>query len=244
MTAQTASRSNAAMSGLLPAFGLAALIVLGEYLARHIIAPWLPVFGTARVNDMLVSALCYGAIVLVLASAAERTPGALWGALRQIGAAATTRLPWLGALGILAAIALLSPLDRLLWGQVELPSYWAEPLTATVLFPQAGPLLAAISLILVNGLVIPLCEERLWRGLIQPRLIGGLGFAPGLLLTGVLFSLKHVIIDASPARLLTLIGFGLVVGWIATRAGWKASAVTHIAVNMFSTIVSLIMMGR
>jgi membrane protease YdiL (CAAX protease family) len=48
---------------------------------------------------------------------------------------------------------------------------------------------------------VPLAEERLWRGLIQPRMVTRMGFVPGLLLTALLFSLKHAIIDASFGRM-------------------------------------------
>ena len=116
---------------------------------------------------------------------------------------------------------------------------WGSPLSSIVLVPQAGQVLTVVSLLLVNGLLVPVCEERLWRGLIQPRLVAGLGFVPGLALTAVLFSLKHVIVDASLGRLLAIVGAGLVVGVIAARSSWKTSAVTHIATNTVATLLVL-----
>jgi len=70
-----------------------------------------------------------------------------------------------------------------------------------------------------------------------------LGFVPGLVLTAVLFSLKHTIVDASLGRLLAIVGAGLVVGVIASRSSWKTSAVTHIATNTIATIITLAVAG-
>jgi membrane protease YdiL (CAAX protease family) len=104
-----------------------------------------------------------------------------------------------------------------------------------------------VSLLLVNGVVIPLAEERLWRGLIMPRLCTVLGLAPGLLLVSILFSLKHVIVDASLGRLLAITVGGLVLGVVAYLAdrsgrgasGWRASAVSHMVGNIVATSLAL-----
>jgi hypothetical protein len=98
-------------------------------------------------------------------------------------------------------------------------------------------------LLLVNGVVIPVVEEWLWRGLVQPRFVGALGLLPGLFLTAVLFSLKHVVVDASPMRLLALTAFGLVMGVLAWRQGWRASALAHAVTNTAATIVALVAAG-
>jgi len=107
---------------------------------------------------------------------------------------------------------------------------WKSDIT---LFEPAGLLLAAASLLLVNGIIVPIAEEWLLRGIIQPRLTGSPGFLAGLLITSVLFSLKHVIIDTSLGRLLTVTGFGMVMGvtaalWLAgVRSGTRAGQHHH-----------------
>ncbi len=240
VTVMASTRTRATARALPRALGLAGLIVLSEYVARRFVVHWLPTLGTHLVNDMLAFVVCYVPLVLLTAPAAARTPRAIVAVLRQIVARARTRLPWLGVVAALGAAGWLGRLDHLLWGRVPVPGAgWGSPLSSIVLVPQAGQVLTVVSLLLVNGLLVPVCEERLWRGLIQPRLVAGLGFVPGLALTAVLFSLKHVIVDASLGRLLAIVGAGLVVGVIAARSSWKTSAVTHIATNTVATLLVL-----
>lgn len=240
VTVMASTRTRATARALPRALGLAGLIVLSEYVARRFVVHWLPTLGAHLVNDMLAFVVCYVPLVLLTAPAAARTPRAIGAALRQIAARARTRLPWLGVVVALGAAGWLGRLDQLLWGRVQVPgSGWGSPLSSIVLVPQAGQVLTVVSLLLVNGLLVPVCEERLWRGLIQPRLVAGLGFAPGLALTAVLFSLKHALVDASLGRLLAIVGAGLVVGVIAARSSWKTSAVTHIATNTVATLLVL-----
>jgi membrane protease YdiL (CAAX protease family) len=228
------------------ALGLAGLIIVAEYLARRVLAPSLPILGVPVVNDMLAAAICYGALVTLTASASSRSLAALGDALFGVGRQATRWLPWVGAILFLTAVLVLVPLDRWLWGAVQLPSFTA-PASTIVLFADAATPLAIVSLLLVNGVVIPLAEERLWRGLIQPRLRLSWGVVPGLLVTAVLFSLKHVIVDASPGRLMALTAGGLVLGVVAFRSvhsegdrgGWRASAISHMVGNLVATGLAL-----
>jgi len=226
---------------LLQALGLVLLIILAEYSARHLVGPWLPTIGAWRVNDMLVSAVCYVSLVVLTAPQAKRHLSIFWQELGRIAAQARTPSSWVGV-SLLVGTGWLTVADHWLWGRIDLP-VWNAPSSTLTLFSQAGPLLRVISLLLVNGLLVPLAEERLWRGLIQPRMVTSMGFVPGLLLTALLFSLKHAIIDASFGRLLTLCAFGLVVGYIAARGSWKQSAFAHGAANTFATVILLFTMG-
>lgn len=56
----------------------------------------------------------------------------------------------------------------------------------------------------------------------------------------LLFSLKHVIIDASLGRLLALTGFGLALGVLAARQGWRTSALAHALANIAATLLVLL----
>jgi membrane protease YdiL (CAAX protease family) len=229
-----------------PALGLVALIVVTEYLARRVLAPSLPTIGAPVVNDMLATALAYGLLAAIVAPKPERSVAAFRRALGGILAGARTWLPWIGAVAFLGSVIVLTPLDAVLWGTVRLPSFTAPPSTM-VLFASAATPLTVLSLLAVNGVVIPLAEERLWRGLIQPRLRGAWGLAPALLTTAVLFSLKHVVVDASPGRLLALSVGGLVLGVVAYRAGgaaggttgWRTSALSHMVGNLVATSLAL-----
>lgn len=218
---------------------LVIIIIVTEYIARHFALFWLPVLGALRVNDMLMTGLAYSLLVWLTIPHEKRSLAAIWRTVREIVSFARDWRVWLAAFLALVA-TLVSIVDMLLWGGVQLPSlsspwHW----DATLLQPLA-PLLVSVSMLLVNGVVIPFAEEWLWRGLIQPRFIGMLGFVPGLLLTAVLFSLKHAIIDASLGRLLTLTVLGLIVGWLAARRGWRASALAHALVNTVATMLTLI----
>lgn len=230
------------MLALFPAFGLVAVIVMTEYLARHFVIFWLPVLGTLRVNDMLVSGTGYLVLVWLTVSSEKRTFGALRRTMGEIWSFIHNRHGQMAA-ALATGMGWLTLLDQFLWGGIDLPVVphpWQSDIT---LFAPVGLLLAGASLLLVNGVVVPCAEEWLWRGIIQPRLTGSLRFPLGLLITSVLFSLKHVIIDASLGRLLTLTGFGIVMGVVAWRQGWRAAALAHALANTIATILGLILTG-
>lgn len=220
----------------------AILIILAEYIARRFVVRWLPILAAASVNDMLAFILCYVPLVWFSVPRAQRNLRSVGQAIRTIVAQAKTGWPWVGAIAILISISLLAPIDQWLWGTVQLLG-WQSPYLGPLLFPQLAPVLIVVSLLLVNGIFVPLVEEWLWRGLIQPRLIGQLGLGFGLSLTAVLFSLKHAIVDASLGRLLLLTGFGIVVGIVAYRKGWESAALTHALANTISTALVLISVG-
>ncbi|MCC7372981.1 MAG: CPBP family intramembrane metalloprotease [Chloroflexi bacterium] len=232
------------------ALGLALLIVVAEYLARHVLAPILPLIGAPMVNDMLASALCYGLLILVTAAAYERTPAVLGRALLDVFGQSWSWLALGGGVAFLLLVVILMPLDVALWGSVTLPSYSAPPSDVHLLTGLATPLTIA-ALMTVNGIVIPLAEERLWRGMIQPRLLLAWGILPALLTTAFLFSLKHAIVDASLGRLLALFVGGLALGYVAHRAGggdggrlgWRVTAISHMLANLAATGLILIVQG-
>lgn len=221
------------------ALGLAATIVVAEFLARRILAPTPPSIGSLTVNDMLAAALCYGLLVTLTAPPSARSFVVLGRTLLAVLGRAGSWLAWVGGLLFLLAVVLLAFLDRLLWGSVELPFPTLWPSDTVLLAGLAAPLSIA-ALLVVNGVVIPLAEERLWRGLIQPRLFGVWGLRPALFVTAVLFSLKHAVVDTSLGRLIAISAGGLVLGIVAHRAGgsdggrdgWQTSAVSHMLANL------------
>lgn len=228
---------------VLQALGLAALIVGVEYLARHVVLFWFPALGAWLVNDMLVTGLCYVGLVWLTLAPGQRDRGRIGRTLREIVAGARTWQVWAAAVIAALGAILLSLVDQVLWGAIQLPSLISPWRWETTLLEGAAPLLVPVALLLVNGGVIPVAEEWLWRGLIQPRLIGALGSVAGVLLTAVLFSLKHVIVDASLGRLLALTGFGLMLGLLAARQGWRASALAHALANSALSLLTLLSSG-
>jgi uncharacterized protein len=228
------------------ALGLVVVIVLAEYVARRVVAPWLPIVGAPIVNDMLTMAVCYALLVAVAVGNAARTPVALGRALWAVVSRARGWLAWIGGVVFLTATLVVMQVDARVWGDVHLPVISIPPST-TVLFLGLATPLTTVSLLVVNGLVVPVAEERLWRGIIQPRLLVAWGVVPGLLVTAVLFSLKHAVVDASLGRLLALSVGGLALGVVALRAssnadgrgGWQTSTVSHAVANIAATSLAL-----
>ncbi|WP_218780602.1 CPBP family intramembrane glutamic endopeptidase [Halorarum halophilum] len=93
----------------------------------------------------------------------------------------------------------------------------------------------AVLLLVGNGLLAPIAEERVWRGIVQTELVDTWGVAPGIAVTAVLFALKHVVVDGSVARLTTLLALGLVFGLVRHRWGTASSTVTHVATNTIAS---------
>jgi hypothetical protein len=129
--------------------------------------------------------------------------------------------------------------DRLLWGSIKLPMIVSSYQNSTIWLDNLAPILKVASLVLVNGFFVPIAEEYIWRGVVQVRLIRILPVPFAIGLTAVLFSLKHVIVDASMGRFLALIAFGVVCGVVAYHKTWKHSAALHIVINAVATVVGL-----
>jgi membrane protease YdiL (CAAX protease family) len=237
---------HSSLGGVGFALGLVVAIISAEYVARRAVAPSLPIVGAPVVNDMLASALCYGLLVAIVARPGGRSLDGLGRTLLAVVTRARSWLSWVGGLVFLLTVAFLMPLDGMLWGGVTLPSLTIGP-SDTILAASLATPLAIVALLVVNGLVIPIAEERLWRGLIQPCLFASWGLLPSLVVTAVLFSLKHAIVDAALGRLLALTIGGLVLGLVAHRAGgsdggrngWQTSAVSHVVANIAGTSIVL-----
>jgi membrane protease YdiL (CAAX protease family) len=143
-------------------------------------------------------------------------------------------------LALVLSVWALSMVDRLLWGNIKLPMIVSSYRNSTVWLANFAPILKAVSLILINGLFVPVAEEYLWRGLVQVRLIRILPTPFAIGLTAVLFSLKHAFVDASLGRLLALVAFGVICGVVAQRNSWRRSAALHMIANTLLTVMGLI----
>jgi membrane protease YdiL (CAAX protease family) len=104
-----------------------------------------------------------------------------------------------------------------------------------------APIMKALSLVFVNGVFVPIAEEYLWRGIAQARFLRLLPSPLAIGMTSVLFSFKHVLVDASWGRFLTLATFGVICGVVAKQKSWRSSAALHIFINTISTVVGLVM---
>ena len=223
------------------ALAVVGMVIGGEYFFRHYVLFWLPTFGTLLVNDMLALFLVY----LLLTVGLGLFMHANWRQeLAGIGQALREGLvSWKFTLWVLALVLsvwALSTVDQLLWGNIKLPMIVSSYRNSTVWLANLAPVLKVVSLILVNGLFVPVAEEYLWRGLVQARLIRILSTPFAIGLTAVLFSLKHAVVDASLGRFLTLVAFGVICGVVAQRDDWRRSAALHMVANTILTVMSLI----
>jgi len=223
------------------ALAVVGLVIGGEYLFRHYVLFWLPIFGTLLVNDMLSLFLVY----LILAVGLGLLMHVNWqhelvGIVQSLREGLTSWDFTLWVLALVLGVWALSMVDRLLWGNVELPMIISSHRSSTVLLAKLAPVLKVVSLILVNGLFVPIAEEYLWRGQVQVCLSRVVPIPIGIGLTAALFSLKHVLVDASLGRFLALIAFGVICGVVAQRASWRRSAALHVVANTIATVGGLV----
>jgi hypothetical protein len=98
--------------------------------------------------------------------------------------------------------------------------------------------ISRVTIAIFGVLCAPLIEELLFRGLLQPRLVGTFGVLPGILITSSLFGALHLVQNAwlwQSFVLITVVGF--VLGVIRHVSGsTKASTIVHIAYNTLPLI--------
>ena len=220
---------------------VAGLVIGGEYFFRHYVLFWLPTLGTLLVNDMLSLFLVYLLLTVGLSlsmhSSWRQEAAGVGQALRE-GLTRWDFTFWVLALAF--SVWALSRLDQFLWGAVKLPMLVSSYRNPTIWLARFAPLLKVVSLLFVNGLFVPIAEEYLWRGLVQVRLVRILPAPLAVGLTALLFSLKHVLVDASLGRFLSLLDFGVICGTVAQRHTWKRSAALHMIINTAATLTGLL----
>ncbi len=223
------------------ALAVAGLVIAGEYFFRHYVLFWLPTIGELVVNDMLSLVLVYLLLTVSMGFLMQvKWRQELAGVVQSLreGLISWNFTFWVMALAL--SVYVLATVDRLLWGSIKLPMLVSTYRNPVIWLAALAPVLKVVSLVLVNGLFVPIAEEYLWRGLIQVRLMRILPVPFAIGLTAILFSLKHVLVDASLGRFLALIAFGVICGVVAQRNTWKRSAALHMVINTAATVVGLI----
>ncbi len=220
--------------------GVMALVIATEYFFRHYVLFWLPVVGSYQVNDMISLLLAYLILLAVLGWGLkidwrDELRG-IWQALRDL-ATQWTYLKWI--LLMVICLTLLPILDKIVWAKLSIPMLLNPYRNPTVWLGGIAGILKVISLILVNGVFVPIAEEFLWRGQAQVHLLRIFPSGLAIGVTAVLFSFKHVLVDASFGRFLALIAFGVITGVIAAQKSWHNSAALHIFINTVATIAGL-----
>jgi membrane protease YdiL (CAAX protease family) len=206
----------------------ACLWVSFELVARLVGATGLgPIIGNVLVADMLAILIGMPTASWIIAhygqanSITAETWEYRWTPL-PVGIGVTAGALALGMMWVTAQI------DQALWGLPEAAlASFAEGL-------QAGTWVAVLMLV-ANGLVAPASEELAWRGVVQTALVRAWGPMIGIVVTALLFALKHVVLDGSLARMTTLVMLGLVLGVVRHRWGTGSSTIAHTVVNLAST---------
>ncbi|HEX9935195.1 MAG TPA: CPBP family intramembrane glutamic endopeptidase [bacterium] len=224
------------------AFLIAILVIATEYFFRHYVMFWFPQIGTWRVNDMVSLFIGYFLLLAFLGFLTNVHWIKEWAGIRR--ALYDCILTWKYIRWILAmvlCIQVFSLLDRLLFSRFTLPFFVSPYRNPAIWMSGFAPFLKAFSLIAVNGLFVPVAEEFLWRGLVQPRFESAFGASIAVGATAVLFSLKHVAVDASFNRFTMAVAFGVICGMLSLRKGWNASAALHVFINTASSVTVLVL---
>lgn len=188
--------------------------------------------GNPLIGDMILVALTFPVIAWTIAR---------WGRSHTISPPDwayrwdTNRILLGGAAGLFIVLSLniTQWIDSLLFASN--PGA-VEQLTTNI----ESSIIAALLLLLVNGLIVPISEEWAWRAVLQSAADRILSPLIAILLVGLLFALKHVVVDGSFFRFTSLLLFALVVGVVRHRLGSGAATVTHIVANMTATSILLL----
>jgi len=138
-------------------------------------------------------------------------PGVLWGLVIPLAS-------WFLLIGALALLV------QLAGGHI--PGVSGEG-TSLAALPQTP--WATVLLIFSAGILAPIAEEMIFRGILLPGLLRWMAAPAALLLSSLLFALAH----GQPGTLMTLWSVGIAAGYLTYRSGnlWPA-VVFHLANNL------------
>ncbi len=136
--------------------------------------------------------------------------------------------------GLIAA-TLAWGLNRGTHGLTEYLFGTAEGDLHTLAMKGTGLPVLIVGLLPANGVLGPMVEELAWRGYIQTHLTQGWGVRIGIVATALLFALKHVVVDLSYYRIITLVVGGFTYGIVGHRWGVTASTILHVMGNSAAT---------
>lgn len=236
------SKLSSILSNLGTALAVICLTVIGEYFFRHYVLFWMPTIGTLRVNDMISLFLGYFLLLVgigkVMKTGWQQELVGIWQAIQE-SVRSWKFMLWF--ILLVLSIAVLPLFDKLLLERFTIPMILNPYRNSSHWLGNLAPILIVISFVSINGIFVPIAEEYLWRGIAQPRLLRIFPAWLAIGITAVLFSFKHVLVDASWGRFLTLTAFGIICGIAAKQKNWKSSAALHIFINTITTVMGLIL---
>lgn len=180
----------------------------------------IPVLVALATNASYLSAVAAFAV----AWARRRTGGVAALGLRagdNARAALLGAASWILCVPLLWGLALAWPwLLGALGGRFE-PQAWGTQLAGVV------ETAARARAVLLAALVVPLLEELVFRGALQPMLVRGLGLAGGMTLTAGLFATLHGV-----GPFLPILALALLLSWLRERTGRLAPCIAvHVLHN-------------
>jgi membrane protease YdiL (CAAX protease family) len=94
---------------------------------------------------------------------------------------------------------------------------------------------AVFPLLVGNTLLVPIAEELAWRGYVQAHLARAWRMPTAVIVTSVLFTAKHLVVDLSYERVTILIVGALALSVVRVRFGTFTSTVAHFVVNFMTS---------
>jgi membrane protease YdiL (CAAX protease family) len=134
---------------------------------------------------------------------------------------------------LLGAIAVTEHIDSRLFG--------LQPGEAILRGLREARYWAIVPMLVGNGTVVPIAEEFAWRGYIQTQMARAWGPWPALAVTALLFTVKHIVVDLSIARITTLLTVSIALGLVRHRYGTLASTVAHYTMNSVASGVATVL---
>lgn len=219
---------------LLPALVIAAVLALGTNLV--VIAGFL-LAGAVTLKQLMVPATMMRVPGLIAATVAATELSLLAASLvvplllSDAGEGLAERLHWrprrVRALDVLLLTCAVVALGHGVGALVAMSGLWSGTLKdldeAVRTFSGVGLVL----LLIPGALGAGLCEEMLFRGVLQPRLTQRFGPAPGIGVSALAFGAMHLDPLHTPMAFL----MGLLIGWAAWRSGTIVTGVLAHALN-------------
>lgn len=94
--------------------------------------------------------------------------------------------------------------------------------------------------IAVVGLLIPITEEWVWRGVVHTGLTKGMGQVTGFIITALAFVLKYILVSFAITNITTLLVVAVVLGLVRARVGTAASTLTNIVTSLLTVIIVVV----
>lgn len=138
---------------------------------------------------------------------------------------------WLFPIGI-TALSFVAD-DAILWAVSKVLGEDSEPTIVALMTSIAKTPLFTFLAVLVVGVLGPVVEELVFRGLVYGYVEGRFGGIAAMIVSTVLFAAAHI----EPAHVAVVVPMGLLLGWARMRTGsiWPTIA-AHIANNTVATL--------